>query len=697
MSSKLQSNSTLTEFFGRYFSASQKWKKSEPTIPLQELIHEIRPKHLTEHVTLKPLINLLSTNSVYLKEFRNYLSFLFEDRSFTEMILDVGIMSDDSFGKELKRKITDKNLPETSDPRKLRYIFIQIFYKKNDYQWVYSISRTELIDLLKLLDFKELEDSFEQESPLWQVYYSAMVISLRASGSALEKNIIRLTPQFQKKLSPFLALFREIEDLWAKSSAAQQLKAQEDDDYKQITVLLNQCREYLNQAYKGSETFGISLSTNKAIYRIQEQLDRIELILPLLAKEREEIPQVKLMNLFYVLMDIHSKRKKLGAFISDSSRLVAYEISSHKARTGEKYISEDKKGYFSMFKAALGGGFIVGILCVFKVLLGKIETSDFGHAFFYSMNYALGFIAIYLLGFTLATKQPAMTANTVAEIIHKGMNKNVRPKYRYQEFAGYFAQLFRTQFIAFVGNVLMAFPVALLGVYTIYMLTGRDIVETKYVELLKDLSPVHSLAIFHAAIAGVFLFLSGIISGNIANQNKFYNIYKRLEDNPTLKQTLGANRAKRLSGWYSKKWPGIMSNFWFGIFMGSTASIGAFLGLNLDIRHITFAAGNFGMGMFGANWHVAKETLFWSILGIGVIGFMNFIVSFGLSLILAFKSRNIPFREMHPVILSILHEFKTRPISFLLPYQLKEKEQTAVAKNNTHGKVSKTTSENSKN
>ncbi|MNL70358.1 Site-specific recombinase [compost metagenome] len=66
-----------------------------------------------------------------------------------------------------------------------------------------------------------------------------------------------------------------------------------------------------------------------------------------------------------------------------------------------------------MFRTALGGGFVVGILCIIKILLSKVDTSFFGYAFIYSMNYAFGFIAIYILGFTLATKQPAMTASAL--------------------------------------------------------------------------------------------------------------------------------------------------------------------------------------------------------------------------------------------------------------------------------------------
>ena len=74
----------------------------------------------------------------------------------------------------------------------------------------------------------------------------------------------------------------------------------------------------------------------------------------------------------------------------------------------------------------LGGGFIVGILCIIKVLLSKVDTSIFGHAFIYSMNYAFGFIAIYIMGFTFATKQPAMTASALIKALEEGTLNRVK-------------------------------------------------------------------------------------------------------------------------------------------------------------------------------------------------------------------------------------------------------------------------------
>src|SRR5690606_24565726 len=254
---------------------------------------------------------------------------------------------------------------------------------------------------------------------------------------------------------------------------------------------------------------------------------------------------------------------------SESTQVVSYEITQYTAKTGEHYITESPKEYFSMFKASLGAGFVVAFLCIFKVLLSKANTSDFGFAVLYSLNYAFGFIVIYLCGFALATKQPAMTASFIIKAIEEG-RKNQSTTEQHSAFATLFARLFRSQFIAFAGNVIMAFAVALLLMWLIDTTTGINLTDTKWPTLLKDESPVHSLAIVHAAIAGVFLFLSGIISGNVSNKNKHNQVYYRIQENPLLKSAIGDYKSAKVAGWLEKKWPGIVSNFWFGVFMGST-------------------------------------------------------------------------------------------------------------------------------
>ena len=67
---------------------------------------------------------------------------------------------------------------------------------------------------------------------------------------------------------------------------------------------------------------------------------------------------------------------------------------------------------------------------------------------------------------------------------------------------------------------------------------------------------------------------------------------------------IGSSTSKKLGLWIAHKYPGIISNFWFGVFMGSTFSIVSFLGLDLDIRHITFVSGNIAMGLYGTHFYL---------------------------------------------------------------------------------------------
>jgi site-specific recombinase len=296
--------------------------------------------------------------------------------------------------------------------------------------------------------------------------------------------------------------------------------------------------------------------------------------------------------LIFNILSYKSHKNNISELINDSTRLISHLITNHTAETGTHYITSTGKEYMTMFYKASGGGIIVGALCVLKMLYGYIPGSDFSHAFLYSMNYAMGFVMIYLMGFTLATKQPAMTAATMTKVLSEEGNSQRNNT----EFAHLVSKLFRSQFIAFVGNVLLAFPVALAIIYGLDVFFSQNLAVERSDKLLKDLDPFKSKAILHASIAGFYLFISGIISGNIGNNSVFYQIPERIAKNLSIRSFFGKKFAKGLSKYYAKNWPGIVSNFWFGVFLGATAPVGLFFGLDLDIRHITFAAGNFALG-----------------------------------------------------------------------------------------------------
>jgi site-specific recombinase len=659
-----------TKSIDQLFSNFEKENEENAIDFLIELVENLRPSkiELSASYSIRDFIDYLNTHPEECHQFKVYIKTLFNNRRFTFILSDTGIIKDSHFFREIKERIIAKFLPVQPDQDSLQFILNQVLYKQNDYQWIERIPVEELFELASIIELNSIYRSIEENSPITEILNAMSLIIQRISGRMLELDVLQMIPEYENIESPFEAFEKQLDivDSALRKSDNYYLH-NSDERIQQLNLVYASCQEVINQAFRNSSEFGISLKVNQSLLRIQQQLNRLGVMIPFLTVESSQDKAQNSIHLGRTLIRYNCKKNNIRKLIGESTQSIAFEITQHTAKTGEHYITQSKKEYFHMLLTAMGGGLIVGFLCVFKLLLSGAHVSDFGHAVLYSLNYSFGFILIYLMGFTLATKQPAMTAATIVQSIQEGMLSSANKNDRHLSFAKLFAQLFRSQFIAFVGNVIIAFPIALSVVWLSDWLIDYNFAEKKADKLLSDLSPWHSPALFHAAIAGVFLFLSGVISGSISNRNKHKKVYYRISEHPVLKLSFGREKTKQLADWFEEKWPGVASNFWFGVFMGSTAIIGAFLGLNLDIRHITFASGNLALGLFGVGFEISPSLLFWGIFGIAAIGFVNFIVSFLLSLGLAFRSRNIPVSEVKYLFKSVWKHFKKRPLSFFIP------------------------------
>ncbi len=625
-------------------------------------------KNWEEEINIHTLNLLLKENDNYKRFLKEVLDKLISEKDFDQIISDSGIINYSDFFYEVRKRIIEKILPYQPAPDTLEFVLNQIFYSAKDPKWINQIPKKQLYELLQLLGYKTFYDTETSNHPFYELIYAVEVLTQRVTGRAMEPDICKMVPNSRNFDSPFIGLQRET-TLFINQLREQDIRYVRSDDlnYKQLFVLLNQCEKYIDTAYSNANKLGISIKVNQSLFKVRQQLQRIKKVLPYLALDNKNEAYEKNIDFIILLITINCNKTDVSKLIRESTQSVAYEITQHKANTGEHYITSTKKEYINMLWSACGGGLIVGIMCIIKLLLGNVETSEFGHAFLYSMNYSIGFIAIYLLGGTLATKQPSMTASALASSLERNVNTNEGIAHRYWSFATFVSQVSRSQFIAFIGNIFVAFPIALFLIWGIDKLLTINIAASKWQHLLHDLDPIDSPAIFHASIAGIFLFLSGIIAGNVANRDKFNAVYYRIQQHPLLKKILGKDKTNKFAEWYKDKWAGVISNFWFGVFMGSTGSIGLFLGLDIDIRHITFASGNIALGIFGSDNHAPTEMVTWAIIGMIVIGFFNFIVSFTLSFYLAMKARKIEYTEISHMFRAVWTLFKINPKQFFFP------------------------------
>ena len=643
--------------------------------PMRELFQSLK------RTNFEVFLAYLKNNEEIKNNFRDYLFILFSNKSFSKALTDANILSENAFFPELKKRISYKFLPPVEDENTVSYIISKVLFNpKSDSNYIKNINPEDGSEFFKLMEIEKISTLPKVKKEL---LISANILALRSVGNALEAGIAKMVPEYKNFDNPFVALQSELDSLIYRFKKDKDLQIDSKDvDYKQIKIYLQQCLDFVDKAFKNASKFGISSKINQSLLKIRQQLKRIQDIIPILVVDNEEDISTNSKNLVSNTLKYNSHRNNVRELIDDSTRLISHLITSHTAETGTHYIATSSKEYLKMFWKASGGGIIVGFLCIFKMMMSYSHGSEFSHAVLYSLNYAFGFIIIYLLGFTLATKQPAMTAATMAKVLsdESSSEKN------YKEFANLVAKLSRTQFIAFVGNVLWSFPVALAIIYGMDWFLDKNFAVAKADKLLKDLNPIESKAILHACIAGFFLFISGIISGNISNSSIFNQVPERISQSPFLNQVIGAKNSKKLSNFYTKHWAGIISNFWFGIFLGVIAPLGVFLGLDLDIRHITFSAGNFALALYGKGFDIDTYTFVISLVTIFLIGAFNFIVSFGLSMLLAFRSRKVNFGELTIIHKTILKYFIKNPLRFFIPLksELDGASKDLIQDNKTH-------------
>lgn len=167
--------------------------------------------------------------------------------------------------------------------------------------------------------------------------------------------------------------------------------------------------------------------------------------------------------------------------------LLARQIVEQGGRAGEHYVTVTAPEYFSMLRSAMGAGLIVAVMALVKILLLGLQLPPLIEATAVCLNYGLGFMMVHVLHFTIATKQPAMTAQTIAATIDEETNSGRRNLSKLETLV---VDVMRSQFVAIVGNMVMAFPAAYLLAWLWLGLFDEHVVSSlKAGYLLHELHP----------------------------------------------------------------------------------------------------------------------------------------------------------------------------------------------------------------
>ena len=599
----------------------------------------------------------------------------------TSLFSDTGILSLDGFWNQLNQRIGAHILPMIPDDKSLQELMRRVFHERSDRYWLDYLADEDWLRLFSVMN-QGHSNQPEKTRIKDELIKALTILSYRVSGIALHPEFINAQPELMEYESPFLIQNREInefiQEYKKRFNNVELVDSILPPDASQAMVMLEQCHDVVAKIRRSTKRIGVSVSLTYMLALLEQCLERIEILLNMIMDD----DQLRYQSMGYFLVDITEalySERSVRSLLATNSELLALQVTENASKTGEHYVSTDKQGFLAMYKAAAGAGVIIATMATLKILMARVTMAPLMQAFSYSMNYSLGFMLIHVLHVTVATKQPAMTAAALAATVQQRKGSKTA---QIAELAALIVNIIRTQFVAILGNISIAIPVAALLTFMWDAALHEPLMNhAKAAKTLHDLNPFTSLAIPHAAIAGVCLFLSGLLAGYFDNMAVYRKVGPRLKAHARLANLMGQERLNKFSEYMERNLGALGGNFIFGIMLGSMGTIGFILGMPLDIRHIAFASANFIQGLININGPDIGLVVV-SFLGVLLIGLTNLFVSFSLTIIVALRARRVRFEQWKPLAKLVMTHFLTRPSDFFWP----PKQDVDIDKNHTTSK-----------
>jgi site-specific recombinase len=573
---------------------------------------------------LRALVRLLEERPECAAALASYLNLLLSARMHRVLYADPGVLSSHGFGTGLVRRLLGRLLPPAVDTGYLRDLVDEVFDHPRDHEWMEAIRRDDWDRLLRAIGVDSAAFEPARRRCRHEVLEALRLASVRLAALGTESSLLQYLPALARHESPFLVQAGEM-----RHFLLGQLGERAADDGSHHEVLLQQCQDYVDAVRRRSREAGVSVDLVYLLARIEVTIERVRRLRGLLVPADSASPEPaaavrdRAVDFFLRLVRQENRRNSVRDLFRGTTELLARRFTEQASRSGEHYITASRVEFVAMYRAAAGAGFIIAALALLKLKITALHLPLLWEGVAYSLNYGLGFVLIHLLHLTIATKQPAMTATTLAAALDGRDSREAR----LDGLAELGAEARRTQWVSIAGNVtvtmLTAFAISLTAAQFLgWSAAGAE----KAAQLLHDLHPWRSLALLHAAIAGVYLFLSGLISGYYDNQALYHRIPQRLRRVKWLRRALGERRLGRLADYVEHNLGALAGNFLFGCMLGSTPVIGVLL-----------------------------------------IGLVNLLVSFSLALRVALRSRGITREQTGGMWRRVLRRFLERPRDFFWP------------------------------
>lgn len=575
----------------------------------------------------------------------------------TTLLADHGFAQRPVFVSEFFNRLLKKILPATPQTHDSSELFSLLFPHPFDAEWLALLNEETARRLAQLLS-----PSTSAGKASWQ---QALVEAITYCVSQI--GAIGFAPELRLRMSQAALEARPFHTLSADFEAVRLALQQTPPDEATLTGAvqnfkerLDACRHAASSVYIHLDEHGISVDM---VFRLRQLRERVLRVRQLLDCLLSPTPAHSAAQLLAHLVQVGRQSRSLRALIASNSSLLAAKVTDRSAETGEHYITRNRAEYRDMLRKAAGGGAVMSITTLMKFFLLALGLSAFWGGFFSGMNYALSFVLVQLLHWTVATKQPAMTAPAMAARL-----KELGAPDAVEQFVDEVTHLVRSQVAAVAGNLALVVPCVLLLCGAWFSLSGRPAIspqEAAYV--LHSLTLLGPTAVF-AAFTGILLFASSIVAGWAENWFVLHRLDSALRYNPRITTLLGNARAARWAGFLRNHISGLAANISLGLMLGLIPAFATFFGLGLEVRHVTLSTGQ--LAAAGATLGPAVMALpafWWCLAAVLVTGLLNVAVSFYFAFRLALRAHNVSGVDRARIRAAIRVRARQAPLSFFWP------------------------------
>ena len=574
----------------------------------------------------------------------------------TPLLADFGFAPRTALFSELAERLRLKLLPSSPETIDAAELFTLALPSAFDAQWLAALPDDLAQRLVGLLsDGPGLHARWQRTLLDAMTYCAGQILS---TGFAPELRL-RMS-ESAREAQPFAALIRDVESLRIEVLHSLRTPDRLEQAAQGLRERLDACRAAATTVYAHFEENGISVGL---VFRLRQLRARIVRVRELLECVLSLTPALHAARLLGHLVQVAQERHSLRAVLATNSSLLAAKVAERSAETGEHYITRTRAEYLAMVRNAAGGGAVMAFTTLAKFALYGLALSAFWGGFWAGINYAVSFVLIQLLHFTVATKQPAMTAPAMAAKL-----KDLGSGEAISDFVDEVAHLVRSQVAAVLGNVLVVFPAVLGLCLLIAQFTGTPAISAKEAAHVLEAQHLLGPSLFFAAFTGVLLFVSSIIAGWTENWFVLHRLDSAMRYNPRITALLGSARAARWAHFLRNNISGLAANISLGLMLGLVPAFAGFFGLGLDVRHVTLSTGQVGAAAASLGLGVLQQSAFWwAMATLPLLGAINVSVSFYLAFLLALRAQNVSGVERTRLYAAIRSRLRTAPLSFFLP------------------------------